>query len=93
VLLTDTPTTVHQQPQELELLIVDHRPQATHPHADQRDRAREAAVDWCPNLDCPSNHALPGLVRVGVNLYVCSVCGEELSGPFSAYGGHRNLHG
>lgn len=59
---------------------------------DEPGGAREVAVDWCPNLDCPSNHALPGLVRVGVNLYVFEVCGEDLSGPFSAYGGHRNLH-
>lgn len=61
-------------------------------NADEPAGAREVAVDWCPNLDCPSKPALPGLLRVGVNLNVCDVCSEELSGPFSAYGGHRNLH-
>ncbi len=54
---------------------------------DEPGGPREVPVHWCPNLDCPSNHALRGLVRVGVNLYVCEVCGEQLSGPFSTYGG------
>ena len=47
-------------------------------------------VDWCPNLECPSNHALSrlGLRQVGANQYVCTACGVELSGPPKHYLGH-----
>jgi hypothetical protein len=48
--------------------------------------------EWCTNLDCPSNHAIRGLHRVGVSSYVCKVCGEELSGPVSTVFAHRRSH-
>ena len=48
--------------------------------------------EWCTNLDCPSNHALRGLHRVGVNIYVCKVCREELRGPITVIVGHRAAH-
>ena len=44
----------------------------------------EAASEWCTNLDCPSNHAVRGLWRVGVNDYRCKVCGDLLRTPMSA---------
>lgn len=47
--------------------------------------------DWCTNLDCPSNH-LMGLARVGVNDYICAVCGEALRTPFRAVLAHRATH-
>lgn len=49
-------------------------------------------VDWCPNLDCPSNHALPGLTRVNLNHYICTACGADLSGPMSQIFDHRRTH-
>lgn len=52
----------------------------------------EIRVEWCPNLDCPSNHVLPGLTRVGVNGYVCAVCGKVLTGPMSQIFAHRRTH-
>jgi len=48
--------------------------------------------EWCTNLDCPSNHAVRGLKRVGVSRYICKVCGEELTGPTSAIFAHRRTH-
>ena len=48
--------------------------------------------DWCTNLDCPSNHILRGLTRVGVNDYICTVCGEALRTPMSAVRAHRATH-
>ena len=48
--------------------------------------------DWCPNLDCLSNHVIPGLTRVGVRRYVCSVCSLELTGPISQIFAHRRTH-
>lgn len=51
-----------------------------------------AASDWCTNLDCPSNHVLRGLTRVGVNDYICTVCGEALRTPMSAVRAHRATH-
>lgn len=48
--------------------------------------------EWCTNLDCPSNHVLRGLTRVGVNDYICAVCGEALRTPMSAVLAHRAAH-
>lgn len=48
--------------------------------------------EWCANLDCPSNHAVPGLWRVVVNDYTCRVCGETLRTPMSAVLAHRRTH-
>lgn len=51
------------------------------------------SVDWCPDPDCPSNHALRGLTRLGPNLYVCAVCAAELSGPMrTVVFDHRRSH-
>lgn len=52
----------------------------------------EIGVDWCRNLDCPSNHVLKGLTRLGLNRYVCTVCGIELTGPMSAIFAHARTH-
>lgn len=52
----------------------------------------EVGVDWCPNLGCPSNHVLRDLARVGVNRYVCTVCGAVLTGPMSQVFDHRQTH-
>jgi hypothetical protein len=51
-----------------------------------------AGSEWCTNLDCPSNHVLRGLTRVGVNDYICTVCGEALRAPMSAVRAHRAMH-
>ena len=48
--------------------------------------------EWCTNTDCSSNHALPGLWRVGVNDYTCKVCGERLRTPVDEVVAHRRLH-
>lgn len=50
--------------------------------------------DWCPNLDCLSNHVIPGLTRIGVRRYryICSVCSLELTGPISQVFAHRRTH-
>jgi hypothetical protein len=52
----------------------------------------EQLVDFCTNLDCPSNHALRGLTRVEVNRYICIACGVELKGPMSSVFAHRRTH-
>ena len=51
-----------------------------------------ARSEWCTNLDCPSNHVLKRLTRVGVNDYVCTVCREALRTPMSAVRAHRATH-
>jgi hypothetical protein len=51
-----------------------------------------ARSEWCTNLDCPSNHVLRGLTRVGVNDYICTVCGEALRTPISAVRAHGATH-
>ena len=51
-----------------------------------------AESDWCTNLDCPSNYALKSLTRVGVNDYICRVCGEALRTPMSAVRAHTATH-
>jgi hypothetical protein len=48
--------------------------------------------EWCTNLDCRSNHAVPGLWRIGVNDYTCKVCGEALRTPMSEVVAHRRTH-
>lgn len=48
--------------------------------------------ECCTNLDSPSNHAVPGLWRVGVNDYTCKVCGEALRMPMSEVVEHRRTH-
>jgi hypothetical protein len=48
--------------------------------------------EWCSNLDCPSNHVLPGLTRVGVNDYICEVCNEALRTPIGLVFAHRRTH-
>ena len=48
--------------------------------------------EWCTNLDCPSNHAVTGLWRVGVNDYTCKACGEALRTPMSEVFAHRRTH-
>ncbi|GHJ60469.1 hypothetical protein NOK12_29870 [Nocardioides sp. OK12] len=50
-------------------------------------------VEWCTNLDCPSNRCLEGLHRVGVNDYVCLECGETLRTPTAGVFAHRRRHG
>ncbi len=52
----------------------------------------EMGSEWCPNLECPSNHVLKGLTRVGVNHYVCTVCAASLTGPMSSVFSHRRTH-
>ena len=48
--------------------------------------------EWCTNLDCPSNHVLLGLIRVGVNHYICAVCDEALRTPIDLVFAHRRMH-
>lgn len=52
----------------------------------------EAYSEWCPNPGCPSNHALRGLERVGVNAYVCKECGAHLVTPMSGVFEHIRAH-
>lgn len=54
--------------------------------------ATSVGSEWCTNLGCPSNHVLRGLHRVGVNIYVCKVCREELRGRISVVLAHRGSH-
>lgn len=51
-----------------------------------------AGSEWCTSLECASNQVLDGLTRVGVNDYICTVCGEALRTPFSAVRAHRRTH-
>ena len=44
VLLTEAPTPVDQQPQQLELLVIDDSPKTAHAHADQGDRVGVGVV-------------------------------------------------
>lgn len=48
--------------------------------------------EWCTNLDCRSNHALPGLWRLGVNDYQCRACGQMLKTPIAAVLAHVRSH-
>jgi hypothetical protein len=48
--------------------------------------------EWCTAPNCPSNHALAGLHRVGVNRYVCTVCRDVLTGPMSSILDHQRAH-
>ena len=48
--------------------------------------------EWCTNTACPSNHAVPGLWRVGVNDYTCKVCGVRLRTPMDEVVAHRRMH-
>lgn len=48
--------------------------------------------EWCTNLECPSNHVLPGLWRLGVNTYRCTDCGQDLTTPIGAVFAHRRTH-
>lgn len=48
--------------------------------------------EWCMNFDCTSNHVVRGLRRVGVNDYICNICGEALRTPMSAVFAHRRTH-
>ncbi|WP_191280870.1 hypothetical protein [Nocardioides flavus (ex Wang et al. 2016)] len=52
----------------------------------------EVGSQWCTNMDCPSNHVVPGVTRVGVNDYTCQVCGEALRTPMSNVYAHRREH-
>jgi DNA-directed RNA polymerase subunit RPC12/RpoP len=60
--------------------------------ADWETGQRYQLVEWCPNLDCPSNHVLKGLRQVGANRYLCTTCGEEIGGSSKNYLGHRRTH-
>ena len=44
VLLANSPTTVDQQAQQLQLLVIDNRSQPTHAHSDQRDRVGVSVI-------------------------------------------------
>lgn len=48
--------------------------------------------EWCTDLDCPSNHAVPGLHRVDVNRHICKVCRETPTGPIRSVLAHRQTH-
>ena len=48
--------------------------------------------DWCTNVACPSNHAVPGVWRTGVNDYSCKVCGMKLTTPMRDVLAHRRTH-
>ena len=54
--------------------------------------ATTVGSEWCTNLDCPSNHAVPGLARIGVNDYTCKVCGMNLTTPTRDVLAHRRTH-
>ena len=66
------------------------------PRAGRRALSRDAGSvggsEWCTNPGCPSNHALTGLRRVGVNDYTCTECGEALRTPMSVVLAHRRTH-
>ncbi len=40
-----------------------------------------AGSEWCTNLECPTNHVLRSLIRVGVNDSACKVCFAALRTP------------
>lgn len=48
--------------------------------------------EWCTDLECPSNHTVAGMQRVGVNDYTCSACGDRLHAPMSRVLSHRRRH-
>lgn len=43
---------------------------------------------WCSDLSCPSNSAVDGLLRVGVNEYRCLGCGARLRTPMTRVVAH-----
>jgi len=57
----------------------------------EADGLAEVGSEWCTNLECPSNR-LGGLLRVGVNDYVCQVCDETLRTPIRLVFAHVRAH-
>lgn len=55
--------------------------------------AESVGVDWCPNLQCPSNAALRGFLRVGVRSYRCLVCDAVIEAYIDDVVTHRREHG
>jgi hypothetical protein len=76
------------------LVVVGMEPAEPEDHGGSRvvDGVPMNECDWCTNLDCPSNHALRGLHRVGVNQYVCSGCDRTLTGTMMSIFAHRRTH-
>lgn len=44
---------------------------------------RSVSSDWCPNLDCPSNNLLRDFRRVGVAMWQCKTCDDQLLGSLA----------
>ena len=56
------------------------------------DSSEGVRVDWCPNLDCPSNTALRGLLRTGPRTYKCLACSGVVEAYLGDVLGHRRSH-
>lgn len=55
-------------------------------------RGKVELVDWCINLDCPSNALPTGLHRIGVLDYTCDTCGAVITSGAEEAIAHLRQH-
>ncbi len=48
--------------------------------------------EWCTTPSCPSNFAVRGFQRVGVNDHLCLTCQAHVQTPFPEVVEHRRAH-
>jgi len=59
---------------------------------DADDSTATVAVDWCPNLRCPSNGRPRGFQRISPQQYRCATCDEVVTAFIDRVIAHRNSH-
>lgn len=78
-------TASHQRCDECGTVLVSGEEKAT-------ESPGAVAVDWCPNLDCPSNRAFKGFLRVSPYQYRCAICGAVVDAYMDRVRAHRAGH-
>jgi hypothetical protein len=56
------------------------------------DPSERIGVLWCPNLDCSSNRALTGFLRISPREYRCDTCGLVIEAHIERVLTHRTSH-